>query len=406
MLVHTAVIVIPSGTYRAEAFVEAARSLDLDLIIASDAPAAFEDDRYLRIDLNDPRTSATAIAQLGRPIDAVIAVDDGSVMTAAMAAELLGMRHNPPSAVAATLNKAMLRRALETGHVPQPTFELATPSTDVVAITEYVGTPVVLKPLSLSGGAGVIRVDHPLQSPAAAERIRRILAVAGRNPNEPILVERYQPGVEVAVEGLITDGNLAVLAILDKPEQTEGPYFEETMLVTPSSLHPEVLGEVEAVTARAVHAIGLREGPIHAELRVDGSTAVIIEVAARSIGGLCSRSLRFGLLGTTLEDVLLRHAAGLPVDPHREEVASGVYMLPVPVSGTFRGVEGLSAAGDVPGISDVVITVPRGARVAALPDVSRYLGFLFATGSSPHSVATSLRTARDELQILIDEPAQ
>jgi len=404
--VHTAVIVIPSGTYRAGAFVEAARSLDLDLIVASDAPPAFEDDRYLRVDLTDPRASATAIAQMGSSIDAVIAVDDGSVMAAAMAAELLGVRHNPPSAVATTLNKAMLRRALESGHVPQPAFELATPSTDIVAITEFVGTPVVLKPLSLSGAAGVIRVDHPLQSPAAAERIRRILAVAGRNPNEPILVERYQPGVEVAVEGLITDGNLVVLAILDKPEQTEGPYFEETMLVTPSTLHPEVSEEVEAVTARAVDAIGLREGPIHAELRVDGPTVTIIEVAARSIGGLCSRSLRFGLLGTTLENLLLRHAVGLPVDPHREHVASGVYMLPVPISGTFRGVEGLSAAGDVPGVSEVVIVVPKGARVAALPDPSRYLGFLFATGSSSDSVATSLRTARDALRILIDEPAQ
>jgi len=406
VVVHTAVIVIPSGTYRAGAFVEAARSLDLDLIVASDAPPAFEDNRYLRVDLTDPRTSARAIADMRPSIDAVIGVDDGSVMTAAMAAELLGIRHNPPSAVATTLNKAMLRRALETGHVPQPAFELTTPSTDIVAITEFVGTPVVLKPLSLSGAAGVIRVDHPLQSPAAAERIRRILAVGGRNPNEPILVERYQPGVEVAVEGLITDGDVAVLAILDKPEQTEGPYFEETMLVTPSNLHPEVVEEVEAVTARAVHAIGLREGPIHAELRVDGPTVTIIEVAARSIGGLCSRSLRFGLFGMTLENLLLRHAVGLPVDPHREHVASGVYMLPVPTSGTFSGVEGLSVARDVPGVSEVVITVPKGVRVAALPDPSRYLGFLFATGSSPDSVATSLRTARDALQILIDKPAQ
>jgi biotin carboxylase len=406
VVVQTAVIVIPSGTYRAAAFVEAARSLDLDLIIASDAPAAIENDRYLRIDLADPRASATAIAETGHPIDAVIAVDDRSVMTAAIAAELLNVRHNPPPAVATTLNKAMLRRALEAGHVPQPAFELSTPGTDIVALTEYVGTPVVLKPLSLSGGTGVIRVDHPLQSPMAEERIRRILAVAGRNPNEPILVERYQPGVEVAVEGLITDGSLNVLAMLDKPEQTEGPYFEETMLVTPSSLHPEVLEEVEAATARAIDAIGLREGPIHAEVRVDGAKVAIIEVAARSIGGLCSRALRFGLLGTTLEDLLLRHAVGLPADPRREQVASGVYMLPVPASGRFRGVEGLTNAGSVPGVSEVVITTPKGAEVMALPDPSRYLGFLFAAGSSPDSVVASLRTARDALRILIDEPAQ
>jgi biotin carboxylase len=403
---RTAVIVLPSGTYRAGAFIEAAHSLDLDVIIASDAPSSFEDDWYLHLDLTDPRASARTIAATERSIDAVIGVDDRSVMTASMAAELLGVRHNPPAAVAATLNKVMLRRALAAHHVPQPAFELAVPSTDVVAIAEYVGTPVVLKPLSLSGGTGVIRVDHPLEAPQAAERIRKILAVAGGNPNEPILVERYQPGVEIAVEGLVSGGDLTVLAVFDKPEQTDGPFFEETLLVTPSRLHPEVLEEVESITARAIRAIGLSEGPIHAELRVNGPEVAVIEIAARSIGGMCSRSLHFGLLGVTLEHLLLRHALGLPVDPQREHVASGVYMLPVPTSGTFKGIEGLTKAREVPGISEVTITTPLGADVRALPEMSRYLGFLFASGPSPERVATSLRVAHDALRILIDEAAQ
>jgi biotin carboxylase len=402
--VSTAVIVLPSGTYRAEDFVEAARSLGVDLIVASDAEAAFEDDRYLHIDCADPRRSADIIVEAGdrHPIDAVIPVDDAGVMTAALAAELLGLRHNPPPAVAATLNKAMLRRALLHHEIPQPAFELATPASDVVALVEFVGTPVVLKPLSFTGGTGVIKVDHPLQAPIAADRIRRILAVAGKSPNEPILIERYQDGAEVTVEGLLVDGHLTVLALFDKPDQTAGPFFEETMLVTPSRLHPEIIEEIQVVASRAVSALGLREGPIHAEFRVDGSRVVVIEVAARSIGGLCSRSLHFGLLGTTLEHLLLRHALGMRIETRREELASGVLMVPVPRAGRFRTIGGVDAARVVPGITTVTVTAPTGTHVLPLPDASRYLGFLFATGPTPDSVETSLRTAQSRLEVVVD----
>lgn len=395
------VIVLPSATYRAGAFIEAAHSMGLDVIIASDAPTSLENDRYLQIDLDTPRRAAEEIARAGHRVDAVIGVDDRSVMTAALAGELLGVRHNPPPAVAATVNKAMLRRALAAERVPQPAFELVSPETDVVAIAEHIGTPVVLKPLSLSGGVGVIRVDHPLQATSAAEQIWRILATVGKSPSEPILVERYQPGAEVSVEGLLTDGDLTVLAVFDKPEQTDGPFFEETMLVTPSSLAPEVVDAVVAVTTRAVAALGLIDGPIHAELRV-GESISVIEIAARSIGGLCSRSLHFGLLGVTLEELLLRHAIGVPVDAQREHAASGVYMLPVPRSGIFNGIDGLAAAAAVPGITETTISVPQGTVVRALPEMSRYVGFLFATGSSPDSVVASLRSARRSVTILID----
>jgi biotin carboxylase len=404
--VSTALIVLPSGTYRAGAFVEAAHSMNLDVIIASDAATSLENERYLHIDLDDPRRSAEAIANSGHRVDAVIGVDDRSVMTAAMAAELIGVRHSAPAAVAATLNKAMLRRRLASHRVPQPAFELAAPHTDLVAIAEYVGTPVVLKPLSLSGGVGVIRVDHPLQAPPEAERIRRILAAAGENPNEPILVERYVPGEEVAVEGVVDAGRLTVLAIFDKPEQTSGPYFEETMLVTPSRLHPEVLNGIERITADAVRAIGLTEGPIHAELRIDGAQIAVIEVAARSIGGLCSKSLHFGLLGVTLERLLLRQALGLPIDSRRAQGASGVLMLPVPRTGLFTKVEGLTQAGAIPGITEITIAIPEGTPVRALPDTSRYVGFVFANSSSTDTVTKALRAAQGALRILIDEPAQ
>lgn len=400
----TAVIILPTGTYRAGDFIEAARSLGVGLIIASEERhTLLGDEGFIPIDCADPRRSAEAIVEAGdhHPIDAVIPVDDAGVMIAAIASEGLGLAHNPPAAVAATRNKAILRRALEEREVPQPAFELAAPSSDTVALAEFVGVPVVIKPLSLSASRGVIRVDHPLQVPPVVERIRRILAVAGRNPNEPILIERYIPGKEIILEGLLVKGVLSVLAFFDKPEPMRGPYFAETMLVTPSRLHPEILEEVETVTARAVQALGLREGPIHAELRIDGSRVAIIEVAARSIGGLCGRSLHFGLLGTTLENLLLRHALGLRLNTRREDIASGVLMIPVPSAGTLQTVDGLHAARDVTGITEVVITIPPGTYVIPVPDGARYLGFLFARADTPLEVETSLAAARSELEIVI-----
>ncbi len=404
MPVSTVVVILPTGTYRAGDFVEAGRSLGVDLIIASEERhALLGEGGFIPIDCADPRRSAAAIVEAGdrHPIDAVIPVDDAGVMIAAIASEELGLTHNPPAAVAATRNKAILRKVLEEREVPQPSYELAAPSSDTVALAEVVGTPVVIKPLSLSASRGVIRVDHPLQVPPVVERIRRILAVAGQNPNEPILIERYIPGKEIALEGLLFEGALDVLALFDKPEPMEGPYFAETMLVTPSRLHPEILEEVETVTARAVRALGLREGPIHAELRVDGNRVAIIEVAARSIGGLCGRSLHFGLLGATLVNLLLRHALGMHTNTRREDIASGVLMIPVPSAGTLQAVNGLGAARAVPRITEIAVTIPLGTYVIPLPDGARYLGFLFAKADTPLEVETSLVAARNELEIVI-----
>jgi biotin carboxylase len=266
-----------------------------------------------------------------------------------------------------------------------------------------IGYPVVLKPLSMSASRGVIRADDAGEARAAAERIRRILAVAGHNPNEPILIEQYAPGIELAVEGVLRGGELEVLAFFDKPDPLEGPFFEETLFITPSRLHPEMLEEVERVAARAVRAMGLQEGPVHAELRVDGDRVVFLEAAARSIGGLCGRSLRFGLLGTPLEVVLLRHALGRPLrKTRREDPASGVMMLPIPRAGILCAVHGTERALEVPGITEVDITIPPGRRVWPLPEADRYLGFLFARAPTPEEVERALRQGFACLDVVID----
>ena len=403
-----ALLILPTGTYRAADFVEAAAALEAEIIVASEEDMILADqlgDGFVRIDCSRPEESARRIVELGdrQPLDAIVPVDDQGVLIAALAAEQLGLTHNPPVAVAATRNKVMLRRALAAAEVPQPAFELAGPPDDIGALANAIGYPVVLKPLSMSASRGVIRADNPPEAQAAALRIRKILTVAGHNPGEPILIERYIPGTEIAVEGILRDGVLDVLAFLDKPDPLEGPFFEETIFVTPSRLHPEMLDEVERVTGSAIGAIGLRDGPVHAELRVDGGRVVFLEAAARSIGGLCGRSLRFGLLGTPLEVVLLRHALGRPLRRiRREDPASGVMMLPIPRAGILRAVDGTEEALQVAGIEQLDITIAPGRRVWPLPEADRYLGFLFARGDSPGDVEQSLRQAFACLEIVID----
>lgn len=398
-------LILPTTSYRVADFVEAAEALGVDLAVASeDEPPLRASDRFVRIDCSRPEDSARRVVELAvsTPVDAIVPADDQGVVIAALAAAELGLPHNPPEAVAATRNKAVMRRLLARGEVPQPTFRVVSASDDPGQVAGEVGFPAVLKPLSLSGSRGVIRVDDAAAAREAAERVRRILAVAGANPQEPLLVERFMAGPEVAVEGMLWGGELEVLAVFDKPDALEGPYFEETIYVTPSRLHPEVLWEVERVTRQAAAAIGLREGPVHAEVRITAGVVRVVEVAARSIGGLCGRSLRFGLSGTPLEVLVLRHALGMrKAGLRREAAASGVMMLPIPHSGVLEGVAGVEAALAVPGVTQVEVTVPVGERVQALPEGDRYLGFLFARADTPGEVEQALRTGFTQLEINI-----
>jgi formate-dependent phosphoribosylglycinamide formyltransferase (GAR transformylase) len=278
------------------------------------------------LDLCRPEVAADAIAAVAAegPLDAVVAVDDQGVRVAALAAERLGLSGNPLEAAAATRDKAAMRRSLAAVGVPQPEHRAVGPGDDPAAAPAEVGLPCVVKPVSLSTSRGVIRADDPRAAAAAAARVRAILAEAGEDPDGPLLIERYVPGAEVAVEGLLRAGSLEPLAVFDKPDALEGPYFEETIFTTPSRLPGGIVAAMTAMTADACAALGLREGPVHAELRVSEGRVWMLELAARSIGGLCSRSLRFGV-GVSLEEVILRHALGLPLgDLRREAAASGV----------------------------------------------------------------------------------
>jgi biotin carboxylase len=414
-------LLLPTSTYRAPDFIRAATRLGVEVVVGSDEMPALTigpRDRAVVVPLDEPDDAAEVILALDgrRGVDAVVAVDDRGVLVAAAAGERLGFPHNPPSAVAATRDKAAMRRALAAAEVPQPAFVVTDAGSDTDSDTDTGAGPTrrelpdpddfplpwVLKPVDRSGSQGVIRADSLDAARDAAERIHAL------GPRR-LLVERYVPGVEVAVEGLLRGGELTVLAVFDKPDPLEGPYFEETLYVTPSRLSAETLHRAEVVAARACAALGLLEGPVHAELRLDltGDThrVDVIEVAARSIGGLCARTLRFGA-GIALEEVVLRHALGMSLDGlAREPGASGVLMLPIPRAGRLGEVRGQEAARAVPGITGLEITIPRGRPVVPLPDGDRYLGFVFARGATPEDVEASLRGAQAVLEVHI-EPAE
>lgn len=417
-----ALVIIPTDSYRAADFIAAAEALSVELAIASEErPPLRRDDRFVSIDCTDPVASARAVVDLAMrsPIDAVVAADDTGVEIAALASEALGLPSNPPAAAAATLDKAESRRLLAAAEVPQPDFELLGPGDDPAAVVAGFGGPVVIKPTMLSAGRGVLRVDHPGDAEKTVERIRGIVADARRNPETPLLVERYVDGDEISVEGIVWGGKVEVLAVFDKPMPMTGPAFEETIFVTPSRLHPEVLDEVERVTAAAVAALGLTEGPIHAELRIEPQVVrsamhdklspesdrvhgrpMMIEIAARTIGGLCGRSLRFGLLGAPLETMVLRHALGMPKKSLRRETrAAGVAMIPIPSAGRLVSVTGVDHARNLPSITDIEITAPIGSRVASPPEGDRYLGFVFGRSATPGEVEDDLRRALNLISV-------
>ena len=404
-------LLLPTSTYRTQDFVDAATTLGVDLVCASEKPSTFEShvpDHLLTVDFADPAAAADTVARFAerRAIDAVVGVDDLTAVAAAAIAERLRLRANVVAAVSAARDKYQMRQCLAAAGVRVPRFRRIALKDDPFLAARGVAFPCVLKPLSLSASRGVIRADNIDQFMAAFRRITALLArddvEVGGDGAQYLLAEEYIPGLEVALEGLLVDGDLRTLALFDKPDPLEGPFFEETIYVTPSRLPADVQDAIRQTTARACTALGLREGPVHAELRVNDSGAFIIEVAARSIGGLCSRTLRFGT-GMTLEEVILRHALGLPIASlERERQAAGVMMLPIPRAGTLRAIGGTDDARGVKGIEDVTITVHVGQALEPLPEGWQYLGFIFARGARPDQVEQALRDAQARLIVTID----
>ncbi|HEY7654706.1 MAG TPA: ATP-grasp domain-containing protein [Methylomirabilota bacterium] len=407
-------LLIPTTTYRTEDFIEAAQALDVDLVIASDRPNVMSGefpDHLLTLPFGDPVAAAREMRDFARrrPLDAVVPVDDATTVVASAIGEALGLRVNPLAAAQATRNKRLMRELLARAGVASPPFTTVGVAEDPHVAARRMSYPCVLKPLVLSASRGVIRADDAAAFVAAFERIRAILrapdvAEMGEG-TDTILVEGFVPGAEVALEGLLEAGVLRTLALFDKPDPLDGPFFEETIYVTPSRLPEPTQAAVAETAARAARALGLSDGAVHCELRLRPTAAglepLVLEIAARSIGGLCGRTLRFGT-GMSLEELILRRALGRPIASlEREHTAAAVMMIPIPRGGILEETRGLDEARAVRHIEDVTISLHKGQEVVPLPEGSRYLGFIFSRAATPAEAEAALREAHRHLQFVI-----
>ena len=403
-------LLLPTTTYRAEAYLDAAHRLNLDVTVGGEEKCASASEvagNFLLLDFDHPHQSAQAAAAFAHhyPIDAVIGVDDLTAVAAAAIAAKLALPHNSVASVAAARNKFRMRELLSAHGVPAPRHQVFPVDGDPVDWAKQVTYPCVVKPLILSASCGVIRADDEKEYAAAFHRVVALLTALGLPAEDEqarwILTEDFVAGPEVALEGLLTKGVLQPLAIFDKPDPLDGPFFEETIYVTPSRLSSDLQQRIVDCAGRAARALGLLEGPVHGEFRVNEKGLWVIELAARAIGGRCSRTLHFAA-GMSLEELILRHALRMPLPPlTRRDEAAGVMMLPIPYGGMLKEVRGQNEAKAVPGITELTITALPGQTLVPLPEGSRYLGFLMAKGPTPADVESSLREAHRRLTVVI-----
>jgi biotin carboxylase len=401
-------LLLSRETYRATDFLSAGRALDVELIVGTDVVLAFSDrgdGLYCTLpfdDLDEAVARARALPDLG----GVVAADEEAVVVAAAIASALGLRGHTPAAAGRTRDKLAMRHALRAAGLAHPPFAHVERVDEVARALDDVGLPCVVKPLGLSASRGVVRADDLHEAEDAVARVLTLLddEAAARQTGQArgALLESFLPGDEVALEGYVRGGRLEVLALFDKPDPLDGPTFEETLYITPSQLSEGEQRDVHACVADAARAVGLDDGPVHAEVRLTPAGPTLVEVAARTIGGLCARTLRFGA-GMSLEELVLRGALGrdlLAVE--RERRAAGVMMLPIPRAGVLRAVSGVDEARAVPGIEDVVMTAPVGRPLVPLPEGRFYLGFAFARGDTPGAVEQALRDAHAHLSFDIE----
>ena len=397
-----ALLIAPPGSYRIPAYVRGASRLGLRLLVVSEGRHSLAATGGIRVDFAEPDEvvrTVLACAHREGGFSAVVASDDATVEVAGRAARALGLPGNPPEAARLSRRKDLARRCLAAAGVKVPGFRVLDlrrpPDTTGIAF------PCVVKPVAMSASRGVIRADDPAGLAAALARVGRIAAGAPTEDERSLLlVEEFIPGDEVAVEGLLRDAGLEVLAIFDKPDPLDGPYFEESIYVTPSRIGEAAVERIVECTRRAVAAMGLVTGPVHAELRWHDGEAWLLEVAARTIGGECSKLLRFSD-GHRLEELVLAAAMGQGLSGDLVPGAGGVMMLPTAEMGTLRRVEGVLDALGVPGVEEVSIAVGTGAELVPLPEGSSYLGYVFARGDTPEEVVQALRLAAGRLRVVV-----
>lgn len=400
-------VIAPHGSYRTASFIHAANQLNIDVLIASQGEHSIVSDyvQGLHIDFKDEDQAAEIILAEARkqPFRGIIGTDDVTTGLASRVAKILALPHNDPDAVKIAQRKDLAREKLKQATVNIPRFNLITTHQALSQQDIQVDFPAVVKPIALSASRGVIRVNNFSELEQAVERIKNMLSLErhlAQDIKESLLLEAFIPGNEVAVEAMLHNGELEVLAIFDKPDPLDGPFFEETYYLTPTSYTADIQQEIRRTVSSACQAYGLKEGPVHAECRINKEGVWILEVAARTIGGMCGRLLSLGT-GHSLEELVLLHAMGQKAEMKSTGMAAGVLMVPIPGAGILKRVEGLLDAQRVPFIKDVMIEVREGYELVPLPEGNSYLGFIFAEAPTVKQAEQALRDAHACLNFVL-----
>lgn len=401
--------------YQTRMFADGARRLGVEIVYATDRCDHLEDpwsDGAIAVRFHQEWRSVDTLLKVfdRRPVDAIIAVGDRPTVLAAYVARLLGVPWHPPAAASAARDKRLTRQRMKGAGLLTPSFTTVSMTADAASLVDRLAFPVVVKPTVLSASRGVIRADDAISFATAFDRVRRLLSTPEvrelRDPEADVVqIEEFIPGAEYALEGVLEHGVLRTLAIFDKPDPLDGPFFEETIYVTPSRAAARQQRQIEDAVAAAAVALGLHHGPIHAECRVNSRGVYVLEVAARPIGGLCAKALRVERRGETIgyEEFLLRHALGEDMrEWRRESRASAVMMIPIHRSGIFRRVDGVDGAAEVPHVEGITITAKPDQQLLALPEGASYLGFIFARAESPELAERAVRDAVARLVFSID----
>lgn len=400
----------PPSSYRGDAFLTSAAGLGVDVVVGSERGSLWEhrgDVCFLPLELMNTEKTKQVVLDYNHafPLDAVMGVDEVTVELAGLISSKLKLLHNSHSAGALTRNKFLLRERLKAHRISIPEYSLFHVDDDPSLLAQQVQFPCIVKPTVLASSCGVIRANTPTEFIDAFRRIGTLLNTLNLQEmgaqSQQILVEAYIPGKEVALEGLMSRGKLRVLALFDKPNPLEGPFFEETIYVTPSRLPQGVQDHVVDCATQAIVALGIHEGPVHGEFRVNEEGVWVIEVAGRSIGGRCSQTLRF-TSQMSLEEIIIRHALQMDIPSlEREQKAAGVMILPIPYGGIFQDLRGQAEALAVPGIEEITVVAKPGDFLVPLPEGTRYLGFMFARGDSPEFVEAALNHAHRYLDLVV-----
>ena len=388
-------LVIPENSYKSNDFVVAAEKLGIDFLIITDSEqvsSKFSD--TVIINKFDAELNKNNLKKL-KDVTHVLPVDHSALKFSGYLVDLLEVKGNKLESINLSMNKYESRKIFNSLLDIKVNNEIIKNIDDVNTFINKNGTSV-LKPIYGTASKSVLKINNVEKNKEQIEKLMQDCF------DQDLVIEEYIDGKEYALEGTIINSELKKIVIFDKPVEYKHPYFEESIYITPSELSSEAEKRVVSIVDKACKKIGLEDGPVHVEFKINENQIFIIEINPRMIGGLCSRCLSFGLFKVSLEEIILH--AFMNNELKNIELLNnyvGVLMIPTPKSGKFISIN-KEELEKIPNISNVEITVPEGSDLLEPPYGDKYLGFAFSQGIDKKTVNESLLTAMNLANPIIE----